>query len=523
MNGVIYCRVSSKEQVEGTSLESQEIACRNYAQRNQIDIVKVFVEKGESAKFADRTQLLELLEYCRHRENGVRVLLVWKIDRLARNVGDHFNIKANLLKQNVSVVSVTEPIDANPEGRLLETILAGFAQFDNDLRATRTVQGMRKKIQDGIFPWKPPLGYKTPTQAGSKKTEPDVPDQPLFGLLQGIWRDFATGSYSKMELVRLAANRGIRTRVGAPLTLQSLDNMLRDRFYVGVIKDPWSDQEFSGGHLPLVSHELFSKVQQVLLRRTTPQIHTKVRPEFPLRMFARCSECNHYVTGAFSRGRSKYYPYYHCHTRLCRDAMYRRTEVVHQEFVNFLDRITPKSTTVDSLEGAITRAIRDRVERRRHLEEHRKRESTKIADQQQRLIHMKMENLITDEEFLKQRAMLADRQNSVDGLPERAFSSEKQMLADLDVICQPLLNLANTWRNASPEIQGRFQRVILPAGFAVGRIGTADLSCLFSILQVSKLQESHLVPPTGQFWNQLIKEMQAFSMIFRNEQSTQAN
>jgi site-specific DNA recombinase len=98
MNGIIYCRVSSKEQVEGTSLESQEMACREYAQRNQIDVVKVFVERGESAKFADRTQLLELLDFCRLPENVIRTLLVWKVDRLARNVGDHFNIKASLSK-----------------------------------------------------------------------------------------------------------------------------------------------------------------------------------------------------------------------------------------------------------------------------------------------------------------------------------------------------------------------------------------------------------------------------------------
>src|SRR5579864_7803431 len=112
MNGIIYCRVSSKEQVEGTSLESQELACLDYARRNNITVLKVFVERGESAKFADRTQLLGLLEFCRTRQNAVRVLLVWKIDRLARNVGDHFSITTSLKKQGIQVFSVTEPIDA---------------------------------------------------------------------------------------------------------------------------------------------------------------------------------------------------------------------------------------------------------------------------------------------------------------------------------------------------------------------------------------------------------------------------
>ena len=102
-----------------------------------------------------------MIAYCRKRQPSVQRVLIWKVDRLARNVGDHFNIKASLLKHDVRVVSVTEPIDANPEGKLLETILAGFAQFDNDIRAARTLQGMRHKIQEGLFPWKAPIGYRS--------------------------------------------------------------------------------------------------------------------------------------------------------------------------------------------------------------------------------------------------------------------------------------------------------------------------------------------------------------------------
>src|SRR5712692_3436869 len=220
MNGVIYCRVSSKEQIEGTSLESQELACREYARSSNINILKIFVERGESAKFADRTQLIELLDFCRQNKGRVQVLLVWKIDRFARNVGDHFNIKASLMKYGVRVVSVTEPIDAKPEGKLMETILAGFAQFDNDTRAMRTVQGMRRKLQEGIFPWKAPLGYTSSVQNDEKKTEPDEPNQPLFGLLQKAWKEFATGAYTKAEIRRRMDNWGIQTENGSPLSAQ---------------------------------------------------------------------------------------------------------------------------------------------------------------------------------------------------------------------------------------------------------------------------------------------------------------
>ena len=90
-----------------------------------------------------------MIDFCRQNKNAVELLLVWKVDRFARNVTDHFNVKATLAKYGVRIVWVTEPIGANPEGRLMETILAGFAQFDNNIRAMRTVQGMRK-LQEGI-------------------------------------------------------------------------------------------------------------------------------------------------------------------------------------------------------------------------------------------------------------------------------------------------------------------------------------------------------------------------------------
>src|SRR5271169_1762407 len=119
MNGIIYCRVSSKEQIEGTSLESQETACREYAEAKHINVLRVFVEQGESAKFADRTQLVELIDFCRLNKGSVQSLIVWKLDRFARNVGDHFHIKATLAKYGVAIISVTEPIDGNPEGKLM--------------------------------------------------------------------------------------------------------------------------------------------------------------------------------------------------------------------------------------------------------------------------------------------------------------------------------------------------------------------------------------------------------------------
>jgi len=514
MNAVIYCRVSSKEQVEGTSLESQEIACRDYAQRNHLNVAQVFIDRGESAKFADRPQLLEMIAFCGDRRNAIEELLVWKVDRLARNVGDHFSIKAGLLKHGVRVVSVTEPIDAKPEGKLLETILAGFAQFDNDVRAARTVQGMRRKIQEGIFPWQPPLGYKGAAQPGNKKTEPDQPDQPTFGILQQAWIEFAGGTYTKAQMLRLLTSRGLRTRSGAPLSNQAIDYLFQDSFYAGIIRDPWSGEEFPGRHLPMVSKETFDAVQRVVAGRSRAIPHVAVRPEFPLRSFVRCGSCESALTGSFSRGRSKTYPYYHCYSRTCDARGNYPLADVHEEFAGFL---ADSSTNAHSL-AHLREAVRgigsawaeqvDSQRARRELEEKRARV------QLQELIRMKMDRLISDDEFRIQRIVLTERAEMPQPLASHQPLDVEAILRDLELIGDRLMNLVDTWQHVATRFQRRFQQILIPDGYVFGRIGTAPRGHLLSFLSGSLPVDTNAVPPACDSWNQLMEEISSLAMIF---------
>ena len=515
MNAVVYCRVSSKEQVEGTSLESQEIACREYASQNQLNVVAVFIERGESAKFADRTQLLELLAFCQQRENSVQALLVWKIDRLARNVGDHFNIKATLLKQNIRVVSVTEPIGSNPEGKLLETILAGFAQFDNDLRATRTLHGMRRKLLEGIFPWKAPFGYRSVSSAGGKKTEPDQPEQPGFAILRRIWAEFSTGAYTKAEILRLAAVWGLRTAAGLPLSAQTLDHMFENPFYAGILRDPWSGQQHEGKHIPLVSREMFITVQALSRRR--PVVHRKrVRAEFPLRGFARCSGCRHAFTGALSRGRSKMYPYYRCSNHKCDHTESFSTGVVHDEFETYLTLIAPNHLAISRLSEAIREGIHTRRESKERLAQKNEMQLKRCQEQQRRLIQMKMNDQITDEEFLTERSLLSERMLSLEAtLIPANLPKEREFRSALDELRQPLMELPLTWAKIPPDLKQRFQQSILPVGFVHGSIETAQMGRFFSALTASAAGNTNGVPPAGGSWNHILADIQAFALVLR--------
>ena len=515
MNGVIYCRVSSKEQIEGTSLESQELACREYAREHGITILRSFVERGESAKFADRTHLLDLIDYCKMSKSNVQVLLVWKVDRFARNVGDHFNIKALLAKNGVRIVSVTEPIDGKPEGKLMETILAGFAQFDNDIRALRTVQGMKKRLQDGIFPWKPPLGYKMATLRGEKKTDPDVPSQPLFGLLQKAWSEFATGGYSKAEILRLMTNWGVRTSCGKTLSPQSLDNLFRNPYYAGVLGNPWTGEQHRGKHVALVSREDFARVQQVLARSTRRVPHRSIHPDFPLRGLVRCPGCNGYLTGSLSRGRSRRYPYYHCNNTNCGAGTAHPAARIHQEFNALLEGLMVRPEVLAELGDVIVQAAAERQGETDAAQNRTQDEIGRITRQTQALITMKIQDLITEQEFSTQKRALTERRTFLEAQRISGRFDPKAIRRDIEHIKQPLGDLSRTWEALPPHLQRRFQRALLPLGFTTGQSGTAETALVFTLFGDFTARKTSLVAFSEEMWNRVVQEIQAFAEIFR--------
>jgi DNA invertase Pin-like site-specific DNA recombinase len=516
MNAIIYCRVSSKEQIEGTSLESQEAACRDYAQSKGMRVLRVFVEQGESAKFADRTELLELIDFCKGHKGEAQVLLVWKIDRFARNTSDYFNIKAILLKYGVRVVSVTEPIDENPEGKLLETILAGFAQFDNDVRAMRTVQGMRRRIQEGILPWGPPYGYKSPFANGEKKNLPDLPDQPAFDLLRRAWKLFATGAYTQAEMGRLMESWGLASAHGGSFGPQSLYQLFTNPYYKGVLVDPWDGQEYEGKHPPMVTKEEFALVQQVIAHRNRSVPHQKDRPEFPLRGFARCTGCRYPVTGAFSHGRSRSYAYYLCQRASC--SKYGKSQPVghvHEEFEGFLDSVAPRPAVLERIGDYLIEEVKEYQAELAARSTKRKVQGEQLDRELQELIRMRAQSLITDQEFLRQRKLVTDQRDVLLGKVPARSVDVAEVREKFQEIAEPLIQLRQTWQTIQPPYRRRFERLLLPAGFVIGQTRTAELGGLFSFFQGFAHADSLGVPLRCLNSNRIIPEIRDFWEVFR--------
>jgi hypothetical protein len=341
--------------------------------------------------------------------------------------------------------------------------------------------------------------------------------------LQRAWNDFATGKYTKVEILRRVTSLGLRTQAGKPLSKQSLDNIFADAFYAGILHDPWSGEDHTGRHLPMVSRATFARVQSILGRSAVAVPHRNIRPEFPLRAFTRCANCESHLTGSFSRGRSKVYPYYRCFNRTCDTPGNYPLDPVHNEFLSFLREATPDATTFERLKRNVSRAADTWAEGSQMLGEKRVLEIKRLKDQQQQLIRMKMDQLISDDEFVTQRSLLNSRLNELEAQEAEHAVNADAVLGNIDLICAPIRDLGAAWQSLPVEFQRRFQLIALPAGYVYGRVGTAQRGRFFSILAPSGTSKSTLVPLAGLYWNQLADEVEAFAAIFRETSQSVSN
>src|SRR3989338_9024293 len=158
---VIYLRVSTEEQVDNFSLDTQADICNKEAQRRGIEIIKVFREEGRSAKtITGRPVLVELLEFCRKNKRTLDAVIVYRIDRISRQLQDYLAIRKRLAEYEIALISASEPTGNSPTERFIESMLAGFAQMDNDVKSERTKNGLRARFLAGLTSVAAPIGYK---------------------------------------------------------------------------------------------------------------------------------------------------------------------------------------------------------------------------------------------------------------------------------------------------------------------------------------------------------------------------
>ena len=302
MNAVIYARFSSHNQTE-QSIEGQLKTCYEFAQKNGYTIVGEYIDRAISGTTDARPDFLRMIEDS--AKKGFQYVLVYQLDRFARNRYDSATYKAKLKKNGVRVLSARENITDDASGILVEGLLESMAEYYSAELAQKIRRGMainaEKCLANGSNPG---LGFKV---------APDkhyIIDEETAPIVVRIFEEYAAGK-TVTEICESLNNQGVRTSRGAMFNKNSLRKMLQNKRYIGYYL--YKDIETPGGMPRIISDDLFYKVQEIMTKNRKAPARTKAKQEYLLTTKLFCGKCRDMMTGVkgTSHTGAAYY-YYKC-------------------------------------------------------------------------------------------------------------------------------------------------------------------------------------------------------------------
>ncbi len=303
-----YTRISTDEVNQPYSLGAQSERLASYVASQGWDLVGSFTDQMSGAKL-ERPGLQKALRAA--RAGRFDLLLVYRVDRLARSVRGLAEVLETLDAAGVGFRSATEPFDTtSPAGRMMVQMLGVFAEFERATIIDRVIAGMeRKSAQGGWCGGTQPFGYRA--VKGEGRLEVDEDEAPLIPVIFDLYANKRLGSHAIANRLTTA---GLSTRSGRPWQFKSILTVLRNRTYLGQVnfRDTWSDSN----HPPLVEQGLFDAAQAILVERGEDVSKRAANSsDYLLTGLVVCGTCGSRFTGTTATGRSATYRYYTCGER----------------------------------------------------------------------------------------------------------------------------------------------------------------------------------------------------------------
>lgn len=478
---VIYIRVSSPGQVktdydpEGNSLPAQRKACHHKADQMGLTIIDEYVEPGRSAtEMSKRIAFRQMLARIR-AERDVDYVIVYKLSRLARNRYDEALVGVDLAKLGVTLISATEAIDETPVGQLMQGMLAVFNEYQSRESGADIAYKMGEKAKRGGTIGVAKLGYKNVVDHfEGRQIRTIAVDEERAPYVRLAFELYATGEYTLHDLSDELTDRGLLTRPTAsrpagPVSVNKLHQMLKDRYYIGVVT--YKGEEYPGRHEALIDEDLFDTVQGIVKSRGKSGERRRVHHHF-LKGTVYCGECKR-VRGEDQRLRvqrvlnrhSAEYFYYFCPNR--RDGTctqpHHELSAIETAVERHYGRKRFTEAYIELVRGLMDDAVSDQEESQRLLRRQLKEQVDRLDTQEENLI-----DLAADGEIAKDRikARLYKIQRERERLAEQLDVVDTDLKAGQRVIEQHLALLrdaAALYRPASDENKRRLNQLIYKA------------------------------------------------------------
>lgn len=305
---VALARVSSREQErEGFSLDIQEDALRQYAERNGGEIVRFFRIAETASKVDERRTFKELLTFAKANAHGLNGLLFYKVDRAARNLFDYVELERLESECGIQFISVSQPTENTPAGRMQRRMLASMASFYTEQQSLDVKEGLARRVQSGLFVSRPPIGYRNVRISGRSIVEID---QQNADKVRRVYHLYAYYNHTLDSLGDTLLAEGVQYADSQPrFTRSKLYGILTDRSYIGEVRH--KGQWFPGTHEPLVDRATWDRVQFLLGQKIYKSHQMTYASEL-----IECGHCGCPITGELKVKKTKTgkreYVYYRC-------------------------------------------------------------------------------------------------------------------------------------------------------------------------------------------------------------------
>ncbi len=358
----LYVRVSTDEQRrKGYSLPEQEDRLLKYCEYHNIEVRGIYREDF-SAKNFNRPEWKKLIAVIKNKSKEDKNILFIKWDRFSRNIEYAYEMIGLLRRYKTTAMAIDQPIDFSvPESTVMLAVYLSVPEAENSRRAMNTASGILRAKQMGRYPNKAPIGFINITAIDGWKII--IPKQPEAGIIKWAFQQLAKNIHKVGDVWKMAEEKGLKC------ARASFYRLIRNPIYCGLITiKPFSQEQYmiKGVHDPLISESLFYNVQDIInTRRQVTAKTNDLKATFFLRGFLNCPFCGRKLSGSFSRGSTKKYPYYHCKDR-CKTRI--NALFLNDSYYKKLQQLTLSSKVID-LFGCILEDWNINTEKADYLQE----------------------------------------------------------------------------------------------------------------------------------------------------------
>ena len=304
MKAVIYARYSCDNQRE-ESIEGQLRECKEFAARKGYTLIDSYIDRAMSAKTDNRPEFQRMIK--ESAKGAFDAVIVWKLDRFARNRYDSAHYKAALRKNGVKVISATEVISEGAEGIILESVLEGYAEYYSAELSEKVIRGMTEnalkcQYNGGTIA----VGYKIDENKHYQI------DELIAPFIREAFLMYVSGRQIK-DIVTYLNDNGVRSSQNKPITKTTVTALLQNRKYVGEYR--YRDVVVPDGVPAIISKELFALAQDRLEKNRYAPSTYKADERYLLTSKLMCGDCGALMVGeGGTSGSGKVHHYYKCVT-----------------------------------------------------------------------------------------------------------------------------------------------------------------------------------------------------------------